>query len=64
MLVKVEAASINPFDWKAIQKGLIRIVAPSKLPHTPGATLLSSLKWYKCKVCQLVTKDKNFSTLT
>lgn len=39
VLVKVEAASINPIDWKAIQKGLIRIVAPSKLPHTPGTDL-------------------------
>ncbi|KAG0564824.1 hypothetical protein KC19_8G142800 [Ceratodon purpureus] len=39
VLVKVEAASINPVDWKAIQKGLLRIFAPAKLPHTPGTDL-------------------------
>jgi NADPH:quinone reductase-like Zn-dependent oxidoreductase len=39
VLVKVEAASINPIDWKAIQKGLLRVFAPAKLPYTPGTDI-------------------------
>lgn len=39
VLVKVEAASINPIDWKAIQKGVLRLFAPAKLPHIPGTDI-------------------------
>ncbi|XP_022151048.1 chloroplast envelope quinone oxidoreductase homolog [Momordica charantia] len=35
VLIKVEAVSLNPIDWK-IQKGLIRPFVPRKLPHIPG----------------------------
>lgn len=34
ILIKVEAASINPFDWK-VQKGLLRPFLPGKFPHIP-----------------------------
>ncbi|KAI5315439.1 hypothetical protein L3X38_044615 [Prunus dulcis] len=34
VLLKVEAASLNPGDFK-IQKGMARPFLPSKLPHTP-----------------------------
>ncbi|PSR94949.1 Quinone-oxidoreductase [Actinidia chinensis var. chinensis] len=34
VLLKVEAASINPFDWK-VQKGLLRPLLPRKFPHIP-----------------------------
>ncbi|GMN50252.1 hypothetical protein TIFTF001_019400 [Ficus carica] len=34
VLVKVEAASINPVDWK-FQKGLLRPVFPFKFPYIP-----------------------------
>lgn len=38
VLVKVEAASVNPVDWKAVQAGLIKLLCiPAKLPHIPGA---------------------------
>ena len=39
VLVKVEAASVNPVDWKAIQAGLLRLFIPAKLPHTPGTLI-------------------------
>ena len=38
VLVKVEAVSLNPIDWK-IQKGLIRPFLPRKFPHIPGTSL-------------------------
>ncbi|CAI9107358.1 OLC1v1006691C3 [Oldenlandia corymbosa var. corymbosa] len=34
LLVRVEAVSLNPFDWK-IQKGMLRPIMPSKFPHIP-----------------------------
>ncbi|KAK9944725.1 hypothetical protein M0R45_010280 [Rubus argutus] len=34
VLLKLEAASINPIDWK-IQKGLLRPIFPRKFPHIP-----------------------------
>ncbi|KAL4377697.1 hypothetical protein GQ457_02G004650 [Hibiscus cannabinus] len=35
VLIKVEAASINPIDWK-IQNGYARPLLPRKFPHIPG----------------------------
>lgn len=35
VLVKVEACSINPIDWK-VQKGFMKPVLPYKFPHVPG----------------------------
>jgi len=35
VLVKVEAATINPIDWK-IQKGVLRPILPRKFPYIPG----------------------------
>jgi NADPH:quinone reductase-like Zn-dependent oxidoreductase len=35
VLLKMEAASINPIDWK-IQKGMLRPFLPGKFPFTPG----------------------------
>ncbi|KAF7825851.1 putative quinone-oxidoreductase-like protein, chloroplastic [Senna tora] len=35
VLIKVEATSINPFDWK-VQKGMLRPFLPRKFPHIPG----------------------------
>ncbi|KAM1031683.1 hypothetical protein ACFX15_034788 [Malus domestica] len=35
VLLKLEAASINPLDWK-IQKGVARPFLPKKFPHIPG----------------------------
>lgn len=42
VLLKVEAVSINPIDWK-IQKGLLRpLFFPGNFPHTPCMHLFSS----------------------
>ncbi|KAL6952024.1 hypothetical protein U1Q18_042958 [Sarracenia purpurea var. burkii] len=35
VLIKVEAASINPYDWK-IQNGKVRPILPGKFPYIPG----------------------------
>ncbi|KAM1791570.1 hypothetical protein ACFX12_035523 [Malus domestica] len=35
VLLKLEAAALNPADWK-IQKGMFRPLLPRKIPHTPG----------------------------
>lgn len=35
VLVKVEATSINPVDWK-IQKAMLRPFLPRKFPFIPG----------------------------
>jgi len=40
VLVKVEAASVNPVDWKAVQAGLLRLLSiPPKLPYVPGTDI-------------------------
>lgn len=39
VVVKVEAASINPFDWK-VQKGMLRPFLPRKFPFIPGKNCL------------------------
>lgn len=49
VLLKMEAASINPIDWK-IQKGMLRLFRmPSKFPFTPGAWLIQ-LFAVKCQI--------------
>lgn len=42
VLIKVEAASINPFDWK-VQKRMLWPLLPRKFPHIPGSLLSFSL---------------------
>ena len=37
VLLKVEAAALNPIDWK-IQKGIVRPFLPPKFPFIPGET--------------------------
>ncbi|KHG02251.1 hypothetical protein F383_23881 [Gossypium arboreum] len=36
ILLKLEATSLNPIDWK-IQKGILRPVLPRKFPHIPAS---------------------------
>jgi chloroplastic oxoene reductase len=40
VLLKLEAASINPIDWK-IQKGMVRPFLPRKFPFIPGTLYMS-----------------------
>ncbi|ONH92788.1 hypothetical protein PRUPE_8G196000 [Prunus persica] len=35
VLLKLEAASLNPFDWK-VQKGMLWPLLPRRFPHIPG----------------------------
>jgi chloroplastic oxoene reductase len=35
LLLKLEAAAINPVDWK-IQQGVLRPLLPRKFPFVPG----------------------------
>jgi NADPH:quinone reductase-like Zn-dependent oxidoreductase len=39
VLVKVEAASVNPVDWKVIQAGVFKLFLPPKLPYIPGTDI-------------------------
>jgi len=39
VLVKVEVASINPVDWKVVQKGTMKLIAPGKLPYIPATDM-------------------------
>ena len=59
VLLKLEAASINPIDWK-IQKGMVRPFLPRKFPFIPGTLRVSTAHYvasdclsthitYKCK---------------
>ncbi|KHN08821.1 chloroplast envelope quinone oxidoreductase homolog [Glycine soja] len=38
VLIKVETASINPFDWK-VQKRMLWPLLPRKFPHIPGTDI-------------------------
>ena len=42
ILLKLEAASLNPVDWK-IQKGVIRPFLPRKFPHIPGTDVAGEI---------------------
>lgn len=42
VLLKLEAISLNPVDWK-IQKGMLRPFMPRKLPYIPGESILPML---------------------
>ncbi|GMI69215.1 chloroplast envelope Quinone Oxidoreductase Homolog [Hibiscus trionum] len=42
VLIKVEAASINPIDWK-IQNGIARPFLPRKFPHIPGTDVAGEI---------------------
>lgn len=35
VLLKMEATTLNPIDWK-IQKGVLRPFLPKKFPYIPG----------------------------
>ncbi|KAL4366376.1 hypothetical protein GQ457_05G003990 [Hibiscus cannabinus] len=42
VLIKVEAASVNPIDWK-IQNGVARPFLPRKFPHIPGTDIAGEI---------------------
>ncbi|KAI4356339.1 hypothetical protein L6164_000369 [Bauhinia variegata] len=52
ILIKIEAATINPFDWK-VQEGMLWPLFPGKFPHIPGNELTG-------EVVDVGTKVQNF----
>ncbi|KAG0565751.1 hypothetical protein M758_7G012200 [Ceratodon purpureus] len=62
VLVKVEACSINPIDWK-VQKGFMKPVLPYKFPHVPGADIAGMVISVGPGVTTFVPGDKVVSCL-
>ncbi|XP_047311554.1 chloroplast envelope quinone oxidoreductase homolog [Impatiens glandulifera] len=57
VLIKIEAASINPVDWK-IQKGLIRPILPRKFPYIPTTDVAGEVVEVGSGVKSLKAGDK------
>ncbi|GAB4830273.1 hypothetical protein Ancab_019913 [Ancistrocladus abbreviatus] len=57
VLVKAEAASLNPIDWK-IQSGMIRPILPSKFPAIPGTDLAGEVVHVGSGVSKFKAGDK------
>ncbi|KAL2650189.1 hypothetical protein R1flu_018317 [Riccia fluitans] len=57
MLVKVEAASVNPVDYK-VQAGMIRPMLPAKFPHTPGTDIAGEVVKVGSEVKDFAPGDK------
>ncbi|KAL4587931.1 hypothetical protein LXL04_000808 [Taraxacum kok-saghyz] len=62
ILLKVEAASINPIDWK-IQKGMIRPFLPKKFPFIPVGDVAGEIVEVGPGVKNFKVGDKIISTL-
>ncbi|XP_007199085.1 putative quinone-oxidoreductase homolog, chloroplastic [Prunus persica] len=63
VLLKVEAASLNPGDFK-IQKGMARPFLPSKLPHTPVTDVAGEIVEVGQGVQKFKVGDKVVALLT
>ncbi|KAI4324160.1 hypothetical protein L6164_023720 [Bauhinia variegata] len=58
VLLKVEATSLNPVDWK-IQKGMLRpLFLPRKFPHIPGTDIAGEVVEVGPEVKDFRTGDK------
>ncbi|KAC9294231.1 hypothetical protein E3N88_46035 [Mikania micrantha] len=57
VLIKTEAASINPIDWK-IQKGVARPVFPKKFPYVPVSDVAGEVVEVGAGVEKLKAGDK------
>lgn len=62
ILLKIEAASINPIDWK-IQKGMIRPILPKKFPFIPVGDVAGEIVEVGPGVKNFKAGDKIVSTL-
>lgn len=62
ILLKVEAASINPIDWK-IQKGMVRPFLPKKFPFVPVGDVAGEIVEVGPGVKKFKAGDKIVSTL-
>ncbi|XP_004290167.1 PREDICTED: putative quinone-oxidoreductase homolog, chloroplastic [Fragaria vesca subsp. vesca] len=63
VLLKVEAASINPVDWK-LQKGTARPFYPRSLPHTPACDVAGEVVEVGQEVRDFKAGDKVVAALT
>ncbi|KAG0502737.1 hypothetical protein HPP92_002809 [Vanilla planifolia] len=63
LLLKIEAAAINPFDWK-VQNGALRPFLPSKFPFTPGVDVTGEIVEIGPEVNSLKKGDKVVSLLS
>ncbi|KAE8685855.1 Quinone-oxidoreductase-like protein [Hibiscus syriacus] len=61
-LIKVEAASINPIDWK-IQNGIARPFLPRKFPHIPGTDVAGEIVQVGAGVNNFKAGDKVVAVL-
>jgi len=58
VLIKVEAATINPFDWK-IQKGVLRVIrVPGKFPFIPAGDVAGEVVEVGSAVTNFKAGDK------
>ncbi|CAK9880005.1 unnamed protein product [Sphagnum jensenii] len=62
VLIRVEAVSINPHDWK-IQDGYVRHVLPPRFPHTPGTDVAGEVVGLGLGVTTFSLGDKVVSCL-
>ncbi|OMO66027.1 Alcohol dehydrogenase superfamily, zinc-type [Corchorus capsularis] len=63
VLLKVEATSLNPLDWK-IQKGVIRPFLPRKFPYIPGTDVAGEVVKVGAGVKDFKAGDKVVAALT
>lgn len=62
LLLKVEATSINPVDWK-IQKGMLRPILPFKFPYIPAMDVAGEVIEVGAGVKKFKVGDKVVTTL-
>ncbi|CAK9309822.1 unnamed protein product [Citrullus colocynthis] len=62
VVVKLEAASINPFDWK-VQKGMLRPLLPAKFPFIPGTDVAGEVVAVGVGVNRFKAGDKVFAMI-
>ncbi|KAL0905220.1 hypothetical protein M5K25_027409 [Dendrobium thyrsiflorum] len=62
VLLKIDAAAINPFDWK-VQKGALRPFMPRKFPYTPVVDVAGEVVDVGPEVNSLKQGDKVVSLL-
>lgn len=63
VLLKVNAASINPFDWK-VQKGMLRPFLPLRFPKTPLSDVAGEVVETGAEVKNLKAGDKVVAMLS
>ncbi|KAH7576401.1 hypothetical protein ACOSP7_003342 [Xanthoceras sorbifolium] len=63
VLVKLEATSLNPVDWK-MQKGMIRPLFPYKFPYTPGTDVAGEVVGVGSDVKNFKAGDKVVAILS